>query len=45
MKKKHLGNARVSHIANLAVMVKKAKKKMNDTVLLKGFLKASTLFS
>jgi transposase len=44
MKKKHLGNARASHIGALARMTKKARKKMNDTNLLKGFLKKSGLF-
>jgi transposase len=45
MKKKHLGNARASHIGTIAGMVKKAKMKMNDKTLLYGFLKKSGLFS
>jgi transposase len=45
MKKKHLGNARTRGLHALARMVKGAKRKMNDTKLLRGFLKASALFS
>lgn len=45
MKKKHLGNARTEHMGELVGMVKKARRKMNDTKLLEGFLKASGLFS
>lgn len=44
MKKKHLGNARTENMKELATMVKRAKRKMNDAKLLKGFLKASSLF-
>jgi transposase len=45
MKKKHLGNARTRGISALAGMIKKAKRKMNNSELLNGFLKASGLFS
>jgi transposase len=44
MKKRHLGNARTENMKELATMVRKAKRKMNDTKLLEGFLKASNLF-
>src|SRR3989344_3249876 len=44
MKKKHLGNARTKGLDQLAHMVKKAKRKMNDRTLLHGFLKASGLY-
>lgn len=44
MKKKHLGNARAKGFGKLARMAKKAKRKMNDSKLLGGFLKASKLF-
>ena len=44
MKKKHLGNARTENMGELALLVQKAKRKMNNTRLLEGFLKASDLF-
>ena len=43
MKKKHLGNA-LGDMKKVAKMVHKAKRKMNDALLLRGFLKASELF-
>jgi transposase len=44
MKKKHLGNLRAEGMKKLGSAVRKAKKAMNDTKLLRGFLKASRLY-
>ena len=44
MKTKHLGNLRAEGMRGLGRAVRRAKRTMNDRVLLKGFLKASALY-
>lgn len=44
MKKKHLGNLRAEGMEKLGRAVRKAKYAMNDSTLLRGFLKASGLY-
>ena len=44
LKKKHLGNARCENLTPLVRMVKKAKRVMDDSSLLHGFLGASGLY-
>jgi len=44
MKKKHLGNLRALGMETLGRAVRKAKRTMNDSDLLRGFLKASKLY-
>ena len=44
MKTKHLGNLRAEGMEGLGHAVRRAKRKMNDSNLLRGFLKASGLY-
>lgn len=44
MKKKHLGNLRAEGMEQLGRAVRNAKSAMNDSLLLRGFLKASGLY-
>lgn len=44
MKTKHLGNLRAEGMEGLGSAVRNAKRKMNDSELLRGFLKASGLY-
>lgn len=44
MKKKHLGNLRAEGMEALGHAVRKAKRAMNDSQLLRGFLEASGLY-
>lgn len=44
MKKKHLGNLRADGMPALGRALKRAKRAMNDSELLRGFLRASGLY-
>lgn len=45
MKKKHLGNLRADGMPALGRALKRAKRAMNDSELLEGFLRASGLYN